>query len=365
MKVLQVGKFYHPYRGGMETYLRELCLGLKGKVDLQVLVSHTARRTVRESVEGIPVVRAGSWGRISSTSLCADFPALMRHLAGEIVQIQHPDPLSGLSWLLARPPGKLVIVYQSDIIRKRLIYAYYPFLVRFFRAARRVIVTSEEYLRSSWFLQRYREKCAVIPIGIDPSPYDPTPRTEAQAAAIRKKFGGRIVLFIGRLARYKGLECLLEAMEGIDGKLLVIGRGERLDPLLRQVVRRRLTEKVFFLGEIPEGEIAAYLRASAVFCLPSITRNEAFGICQLEAFACSRPVVNTRLATGVSLINVDGETGLSVPPGDARALSAALGRLLDSPAEARAMGEAGRRRLVAVFSREAMAKATLELYQKL
>ena len=134
---------------------------------------------------------------------------------------------------------------------------------------------------------------------------------------------------------------------------------------MRQVVRRRLTENVFFLGEIPEDEIAAYLRASAVFCLPSITRNEAFGICQLEAFACSRPVVNTRLATGVSLINVDGETGLSVPPGDARALSAALGRLLDSPAEARAMGEAGRRRLVAVFSREAMAQATLELYQKL
>jgi rhamnosyl/mannosyltransferase len=365
MRVLQVGKFYHPYRGGMETYLRELCLGLKGEVDLEVLVSHTSRRTVRETVEGVKVARAGSWGKISSTSLCPGFPALMREMAGDIVQIQHPDPLAGLSYLLARPRGKLVIVYQSDIIRKRLIYAYYPFLRLFFRRARKVIVSSERYLESSWFLKRYRDKCAIIPIGIDPAPYRLTPGMAAQAGAIRRKYGERIVLFIGRLARYKGLECLLEAMTEVEGKLLIIGRGERLDPLLRQVVRRQLAEKVFFLGEIPETEIPSYLHACAALCLPSITRNEAFGICQLEAFACARPVVNTRLETGVSFINIDGQTGLSVPPRDARALGAALNRLLDSPALGRAMGEAGRRRLETVFSREAMVRATLELYQKL
>jgi len=365
MKVLQVGKFYHPYRGGMETYLRELCLGLKDSVDLNVLVSHTSRRTVRETVEGVRVARAGRWGRISSTSLCPEFPSLMRELDGDVVQIQHPDPLAGISYLRARPRGKLIIVYQSDIIRKRLIYAYYPFLRRFFDCARKVIVTSEQYLKSSWFLKRYRDRCAIIPIGIDPAPYRLTPETEAQAALIRRKYGERIVLFIGRLALYKGLEYLLAAMTEVEGKLLIIGRGERLDPLLRQVVRQRLTEKVFFLGGVPEAELSSYLHASAVFCLPSITRNEAFGICQLEAFACAKPVVNTRLATGVSFINIDGETGLAVPPCDPRALSAALNRILDSPDLGRAFGEAGRRRLEKVFSREAMAKATLELYQKL
>jgi len=365
MKVLQVGKFYHPYKGGMETYLRELCLGLKGKVDLEALVSNTSRRTLRETVEGVEVVRAGCWGKISATSLCPEFPALLKKLAGDIVQIQHPDPLSGLSYLLARPRGELVIVYQSDIIRKRLIYAYYPFLRVFFRRARKVIVTSRQYLESSWFLKRFRDKCAIIPIGIDPAPYRLTPEVEARAAAVRRKFGERIVLFIGRLALYKGLEYLVEAMAAVEGKLLVIGRGERLDPLLRQAARRDLVDKVFFLGEVPEEEISAYLHACAVFCLPSITRNEAFGICQLEAFACSKPVVNTRLDTGVSFINQDGVTGLSAPPRDAAALSAALNRLLDSPALREKMGAAAQERLESVFSREAMVRTTLELYESL
>ena len=57
MKVLQLGKYYAPYRGGMETHLSGLCEELKGRVELEVLVSNTAPRTVREVVHGVPVTR--------------------------------------------------------------------------------------------------------------------------------------------------------------------------------------------------------------------------------------------------------------------------------------------------------------------
>lgn len=365
IKVLQVGKFYFPYRGGMETYLFNLCQGLKDRVDLEVLVSNTSPRTVREKIEGVEVIRAGRWGRVSNTSACPSFPLLLKKHAGDIVQIQHPDPLAGISYLLGRPRGKLIIVYQSDIIRKRLVYAYLPFLNRFFQKADRVIASSPQYLESSWFLKKFREKCTVIPIGIDLALFRLTPAGEEKVRRIRSAHGDKLVLFVGRLSLYKGIDYLIEAMEGLDARLLVAGGGERFRALKYLTGKRRLTDKVVFLGKVTEEELIAYYHACSVFCLPSVSRNEAFGIVQLEAMACSRPVVSTDLNTGVNYINQDGVTGFLVPPRDPRALGEALGRILDDAELGRRLGAQGRQRAEALFTRERMAEKTLLLYREL
>jgi rhamnosyl/mannosyltransferase len=190
MKVLQVGKFYYPYRGGMETYLLDLCQGLKDKVNLRVLVSNTSRHTVRERVRGVEVTRAGNWGRLFSTSLSPSFPSWFRKLPAEIISIQHPDPLAALSYLLSRPPGRLVVVYQSDIIRQKFArLVYRPILLKFLRRADAIIVSSPCYLDSSSILRNFKEKCVIVPIGIDSSAYEPSPEQAAKAAEIRRKYG--------------------------------------------------------------------------------------------------------------------------------------------------------------------------------
>jgi len=161
------------------------------------------------------------------------------------------------------------------------------------------------------------------------------------------------------------LDYLVEAMEEVDGSLLIIGRGEREKPLKRAVSEKGLEDRIFLLGEISEDDLPHYLHACSVFCLPSVTRNEAFGVCQLEAMACSKPVVSTRLDTGVTFINRDGETGIVVPPRDSAALAVALNKLLDSPELARRMGGNGRSRVETLFTREKMVEATLRLYKEL
>ncbi len=364
-RVLQVGKFFYPYKGGVETYLLNLVRGLKDEVNFRVLVSNTTPRTVRETVEGVEVTRVGIWGRLSSTSICPAFPFLLRRYEDDIVQIQHPDPMSAISYLLAAPQGKLVVVYHSDIVRRRWLRAIYrPFLLKLLKKADRIIATSPNYLESSPWLRRFRDKCVVIPMGIDLGLYDKTDLTEAEARKIRRKYGERIVLFVGRLASYKGLDYLIEAMEGVEGRLLIIGRGERAGAPAKLVERKGLGSKIFFLGEVAP-EVAPYLQACSVFCLPSITRNEAFGIAQLEAMASRRPVVSTRLNTGVDYVNQDGVTGILVPPKDSEALRAALNRLLDDPELGRKMGEAGRLKVEKEFTREKMAGETLRLYREL
>ena len=90
--------------------------------------------------------------------------------------------------------------------------------------------------------------------------------------------------------------------------------------------RRPLLDRVTFLGRVDD--IVAHYHACDVFALPSVERSESFGLVQLEAMACFKPVVNTHISSGVSWVSRDGETGLTVPPRNSEALARAINSLL-------------------------------------
>src|SRR5512133_1866428 len=104
MRVLQLGKYYDPYMGGIETHLSLLCAELRTKDEVEVLVCNTGRRTERDEVRGIPVTRAGAWARALSTDFC---PALVTEISRRSFDILHlhtPNPMGMLAYLLARKP---------------------------------------------------------------------------------------------------------------------------------------------------------------------------------------------------------------------------------------------------------------------
>jgi rhamnosyl/mannosyltransferase len=124
-----------------------------------------------------------------------------------------------------------------------------------------------------------------------------------------------------------------------------------------------VTDKVVFAGEINNAGVTPYYHAADLFALASVARSEAFGIVQIEAMAAGLPVVNTGLDSGVPFVSLDGETGLTVPPGDPQALAAAMNRLLDDDALRQSLGQAGVRRARQEFSLDTMLRRTLEVYQ--
>jgi rhamnosyl/mannosyltransferase len=115
-------------------------------------------------------------------------------------------------------------------------------------------------------------------------------------------------------------------------------------------------------GEVTNAELAALSRACDLFVLPSVTRQEAFGVVQIEAMARGKPVISTDVGTGVAWVNVHGETGLVVPPGDASALRIAIDRLLANQLERENMGAAAAERARSVFAVDRMTNAILGLY---
>ena len=204
----------------------------------------------------------------------------------------------------------------------------------------------------------------MIPFGIDVERLEATPAVTARAAQIVAEHPGPRVLFIGRLVPYKGVDVLIDAMASVPGATaLILGDGPLRGELAARAAASDVAGRVRFLGALPDAEVVAHLHACDVFVLPSVSRQETFGVAQLEAMACGRPVVSTDLETGVPWVNQHEVTGLVVPPGNSERLSDALGTLLSDEALRNRLGAAARERVEREFTTERMAQRTVSLYR--
>ncbi len=176
-----------------------------------------------------------------------------------------------------------------------------------------------------------------------------------------------VLVFVGRIARDKGIYELLEAVQGLrssgyDLALLVIGPMDDERDGIGTVVRADLDGKVgvYYLGYCAEPEY--YLAAADILCLPSY--REGFGTVVIEAAALGLPAVGTRIAGLVDAV-LDGETGILVEPHNAGVLAQGLRRLLDDPILRTQMGEAAYRRTCDLFSANVVNAALVREYERL
>lgn len=189
----------------------------------------------------------------------------------------------------------------------------------------------------------------MIAYGLDKSIY-PAPRRE-RLAYWRARFGQRFFLFVGVLRHYKGLPILL-------------GAGP-IEAELKAHAARLALRHVLFLGALDEDDKAALLALCYAVAFPSHLRSEAFGISLLGGAIYGKPMISSEIGTGTSYINIDGDTGIVVAPGDPRAFGHAMRRLWDDPALARAMGRRAEARYWELFTATRMARSYCAVYNEL
>ena len=360
IRVLHIGKYYPPYRGGMESHLESISNELNRLVDLEVIVANTGWRTEKEIVDGVRVTRVGKLFDLQSAPICPDLVRKIRAAKSDIIHIHWPNPGALLAYLASGHRGKLVLTYHSDVVRQRtLAAAFTPILRAALNRAAAIIVSSPNYIGGSYVLPEFRSRCRVIPFGVSGDYFD---QFDPNAVSrIREEYGPRIVLGVGRMVYYKGFEHLVRAMAQVDAHLLLIGRGPLREPLTELAADLNLADRITFLTEV--NDIRPYYQAADVFVLSSIMRSEAFGIVQLEAMASGKPVINTELDSGVTFVSPHGVSGLTVPPADSVALSQAMSQLLDQPNWRMELGAGARQRIADNFTVDRMVQATFKLYQ--
>ncbi len=367
MRILHVFKTYYPDSfGGVEQVIRQLSAATTqmGLVNRVFTLSRQADVTPLLHDGATTVVRAQTHFEAASTPMSATAAKLFRKEAdaADIVHYHYPWPFGDLLHLMSGCRTPAVLTYHSDVVRQRLLmHVYRPLLRRFFADVKAVVPTSPNYVRSSPLLQQYADKTTVIPIGLDEASY---PQPDARRLQHWEREVGRdFFLFVGVLRYYKGLHILLDACANNAGKVVIIGAGPVEADLKRQAQQLGLTN-VHFLGAVSDEDKVALLKLCRAVVFPSHLRAEAFGVTLLEGAMYGKPLISSEIGTGSSYVNIDGETGLVVPPNDPAALSAAMTRIGGDAQLTAEMGQRARARFDELFTAERMGRSYVELYNQ-
>ena len=373
VKVLHLGKFDIPDKGGIENHVYNLCTGLAKKNHYVLNVISNRRFRFKKNIKGnFEVVSLPALFKCFSTAfnIILPFYILKRVIFDNfnIVHIHHPDPLSHLAALFLPKKIKIVLTWHSDIVVYKYLYFFYKtFLKKLLHRADRIIVATPNHIKSSDLLSNLgiRKKIHIIPYGIDYN-YLNQKKFIEESIVVKRKFKNKFIIFtLSRHVHYKGLPHLIEAMKFINGALLVIGgSGPDTEKLKQIVIKKDLVSKVIFTGYIPENNLPSYHHAADIFCLPSTESSEAFGIAMAESMACAKPIIVSKLGTGVNFV-CTYRTGIIVESGNALTLGKAINTLKASSALRRAYGKNGQERIKLKFSSNVMVKKTIRLYKSI
>ena len=393
LRVLHVGKFYPPYRGGMEVFLADLVNTQRAQgIDAAVLVHGTPEAGDPAWLVRVPVQLNLLYAPIALGFRSALARAI-RQFKPDILHLHLPN--NSALWVLTLPQARAipwVVHWHSDVVLSNIkwsvaaAYALYrPFEQAVLDGAERIIVTSPPYLQASEPLRRWHSKCAVVSLGLRTDLLPPrlpsleSGNSEYSAAAqdllpAQWSPGTRLrLLSIGRLTYYKGFETLLEAVQQLPGvELLIAGEGElqaALQACIAAAAARPGVPGVLparLLGNVSEARKHALLAGCDVFCLASRERTEAFGVVLLEAMYHARPCIVTDLpGSGMPWVVAQSRAGLCVPIEDVQAWRSAITRLQhDQPLRHR-LGNAGPEALARSFGIEACTQAVQRQYRSI
>jgi len=337
MKIVQTPVRFYPSIGGVENYVYNLSKELvKRGHKVTVICANEPNTKREETINGVDVKRLPYLGKIANTNITPTLPLELLKEDFDIIHTHLPTPWSA-DWsvifakLKKRP---VILTYHNDIVAK----GFASYIAKFYnltslnlvlRIAKKIIITQLKYFEHSPYLEKYKDKIEVVPVGVDTGRFKPLNVDEEEHTLL-------FLSVLDRFHEYKGLEYLLKALKTVkdeirDVRLIVGGDGELKTYYQEMANRLGIGDNVEFVGFIPDSKLVEYYNRCSVFVLPSYSSDqEGFGIVLLEALACGKPVVTTEIV-GVSNDVHEFNAGVVVKPCDVKSLAdAILGVLQDS-----------------------------------
>ena len=351
-KVLHISKYYFPFSGGTEQIARDVVLSLKDSCEQKVIAFNDGKEDKIDFVDDIEIIKCGCFAKISAQSLSTSYRKQLHKVIEEfnpdIVIFHYPNPFVA-SFLLKELKNrdiKLVVYWHLDIIRQKFLRVLFNGQNRkLLERADKVIATSPNYIEGSKWLQSVKEKCVVVPNCINVERMELSAEIKERAEKIRKENKGKtICVAVGRHTEYKGFTYLIKASKLLDDsfRVFITGKGELTDSLQKEAEG---DSKVIFTGRIDDVELKALIYASDIFCFPSITKNEAFGLALAEAMYYEKPAVTFTIpGSGVNYVCLNSENGIEVENRNVEAYAMAIKKLANNEELRKKYGMAGKQR---------------------
>lgn len=370
-RILIIGKYYYPFRGGIEQNTQNIAEYAAKHHNVTVLVNNHAPGSNHEQIAGVNVMRRHVNITFKGQPVSLSFFKGLNLADYDLIQFHSPNPYVNALFLLKyilltkRPP--IVITHHMDIYGRKFLRAVsMPFLHALVRVAAATIVTSAKNLALSRDLPS-NGRYAIVPLSLAPENYTIDGILRSEATAWRRALCGDapVVGFVGRHARYKGLDILVDAIAKMPGvHAIIAGEGKYGDNARNRAASHGISDRVHFIGAVSHKDKLKLYAGIDIFVFPSTEVTEAFGISQMEAMLCECPVVASDLPTGVTDVAIDDKTALLCRPSDVDSLIFQLNRLLSNPVLARRLAVAGRKHIIENMTQQIVAEKTMAIFEE-
>jgi len=350
-----INTFYPPWRGGAETYVKNLAENLaRMGHEVRVVAAHQPLSPGEYFQDGVLVKRLKSAGMFYGVPIIPELLQYLVSIDADLIHVNFPNPFNATIGALASIIKKIpvVLTWHNDlpsvtklagsIVRIHDDLAA-PIYLKHYDS---IITTSNIYHKKSKMLRKFQNKTRTIFNGVDCKRFNPDVYAEDIKIALEIK-DSKVILFVAALTkwhRYKGLDILIEAfslIRDMDIKLLVVGGGGLKSEYEAYTKSVNLTDKIVFVGEVSDDLLPKYYSIADMLVLPSKDRSEGFGLTILEANASGKPVIGSNIG-GIPGILTDNDNGILVPPNNPTLLADAICRLSNDDKLRERMGERGR-----------------------
>jgi glycosyltransferase involved in cell wall biosynthesis len=340
MKILHVTKFYPPqYYGGIETVCKDLVdLQISHGNKVTVICNSTNSKNLHIKEENFKLYACSTILNIFSQPISLNlifylYKMVSRH---DIIHVHFPNPIISILICIFKIKSPILIHWHSDIVKQKFILYLFRFIQnQSISKATHVIGATKAHIESSSCYSHFQTKCSVVPYYIKSS-LEPN-ICDSVSSELNTFFNQhknkKIILSVGRLVSYKGFINLINATKYLDSKYIVciVGSGPLKKQLIKSIIKLGLEKRVFLLGKLKANDLSLLYKKCFIFCLPSVTKAEMFGVVQIEAMMFGKPVISTNiLGSGVPYVNVHKETGLLVSPNNSRDIAYSINMISDN-----------------------------------
>ena len=374
LNVLNIYKTYFPDPpGGLQEAIRQICL-TTSRVGIQNTI-FTLTPNLDQKILEFPeakVVREKSWWAPASCDISG--PTSLKTYAEltkrtDVIHFFYPWPYADLLNLLVPSKKPKVLTYISDVVQQKFLNKLYaPLMWHTLHQMDVIVANCEAYAQTSPILSHpsIRNKVRIIPLGIDESSYPAAselmPTSPSELASLSA--GEPYFLFIGVHRYYKGLHTLIKASMLCKAKVLIAGSGPKTAEL-KNLASQMGASNVVFLGQVSDAEKMSLIAGCRALILPSHLRSEAYGMVLVEASIMGKPMISCEIGTGTSFVNLDGQTGIVIPPESESKLAEAMNLLLNDSMLAAQMGDCARKRYEENFSGIVLGESYANLFKEL